>query len=132
MSSRARLAIFHGLFLRGHEDLHAIGEAEGWPEGAAWGVYRLRSLRADEDEVALALIHKPSALGDWTFEMGWARPTHDAHFTLQSVTMDPPHGSDQAQADELRSLIEVYGPALASPRQWHAVALVERDQGGKS
>ncbi len=126
MRGSARLAIFFGLYLRNDPAVRAIAEAQGWPGGAVWGVHRLRSLHAERDEEAIALIHRPSALGDWQFELGWARPTRDAHFVLQPATLGMPHGDDASAQDELRSLIELYGLALDAPLQWHAVALIER------
>lgn len=135
------LAVFYGVFLG--TDVSAGPKAvTGWEPGAVapalvlerlrndsaqgehWGVYRLE-WRSSHGVSSIALIHRPSVWGKWTFDGATASPENAGLFDLTQRTFAPPPLS-AAVEDERRALADYYGPALLAPLRWQALALVHR------
>jgi hypothetical protein len=135
------LAVFYGVFLG--TDLSAGPKpGTGWEPGALapasvlerlrsdsaqgehWGVYRL-AWRSSLGVSSIALIHRASVWGQWTFDEANATPQNAGLFDLTQRTFAPPPLS-AAVEDDRRALSEYYGQALLAPPRWHALALVHR------
>lgn len=128
MRDPAVLAIFHGLIFRDLDALTRLRDERGWHESECerdtWCVTRLGSLCGYRLEEIGALIHRPSVVGDWWFDMGNAHPRHRQPVALSALPLAAPV-LDPVAADDLRSLAAHYRPLLDGPGGWQALALVD-------